>query len=76
MSALREETALAKGFRYDRWIESLGLPIYPGFYVEDLRTLALGAWPERGCFGFFGSRRATPKRVQRLGLRRRSGSIP
>ena len=53
MSALGEERALARGFHYDRWIESLDLPIYHGFYIEDLRTLELGDWPERGCRAAF-----------------------
>jgi oxalate decarboxylase/phosphoglucose isomerase-like protein (cupin superfamily) len=33
---------------YDRWIESLDLPIYKGYYVEDLRTIPLGRWDDRG----------------------------
>ena len=53
MSAGREDSALTKGFQYDRWIESLGLPVYRGFYVEDLRTLPLEEWPERGCWAAF-----------------------
>jgi quercetin dioxygenase-like cupin family protein len=36
-------------YRYDRWMESLGLPIYRGFYIEDPRELELGWWEERGC---------------------------
>ncbi len=27
---------------YDRLIESTGLPIHTGYYMEDLRTLELG----------------------------------
>jgi hypothetical protein len=38
---------------YDRWIESLNLPIYTGYYVEDLRTLKLGRWEQRGCDAAF-----------------------
>ena len=38
---------------YDRWIESLDLPIYKGYYVEDLRTLELGRWEQRGCDAAF-----------------------
>jgi oxalate decarboxylase/phosphoglucose isomerase-like protein (cupin superfamily) len=34
---------------YGQWIESLNLPIYTGYYVEDLRTLDLGRWEDRGC---------------------------
>src|SRR5438132_8745384 len=38
---------------YDRWIESLELPIYKGYYVEDLRTIKLDRWDERGCDAAF-----------------------
>jgi len=34
---------------YDQWIESLGVPIHKGYYIEDLRTLDLGWWEERQC---------------------------
>jgi len=37
----------SKLFTYDYWMESTGLPIHKGFYVEDLRTLKLGWWEER-----------------------------
>lgn len=38
---------------YDRWIEALELPIYKGYFVEDLRTIQLGRWDERGCDAAF-----------------------
>ena len=38
---------------YDRWIESLDLPIYKGYYVDDLRNLDLGPWHQRGCDAAF-----------------------
>ena len=34
---------------YDLYIQALGIPIYTGYYVEDVRTLELGWWAERGC---------------------------
>src|SRR5437762_14237544 len=34
---------------YDQWIQSLGIPIHRGYYLEDLRTIPLGTWKERGC---------------------------
>ena len=40
-------------FTHDRWMSSLGLPIYTGYYIEDLRELELGHWHERGCAGGF-----------------------
>jgi len=38
---------------YDRWIESHGIPVHRGFYVEDIKTLELGWWEERQCHGAF-----------------------
>ena len=28
---------------YDAWMRSTGVPVHKGYYVEDLRTLELGA---------------------------------
>ena len=38
---------------YEKWIESLGLPVHKGYYMEDLRTLELGRWEERECDAAF-----------------------
>jgi len=38
---------------YDQWIESVGIPVHKGYYIEDLRTLELGDWEERGCRAAF-----------------------
>jgi gentisate 1,2-dioxygenase len=38
---------------YDRWIESIGVPIYRGYYLEDLRTIELGRWDDRDCNAAF-----------------------
>jgi len=38
---------------YDQWIESLGVPIHKGYFIQDLRTLELGEWRERGCRAAF-----------------------
>ena len=35
-------------FAYDRWMQSVGIPIHKGYYIEDLRTLPLGWWADRG----------------------------
>ncbi len=32
---------------YDDWMESIGVPIYRGHHVEDLRRAELGWWEER-----------------------------
>src|SRR5437870_841368 len=42
-----------KAYTYDRWMESVGIPIYRGFFIEDLRTVELGWWDERQCNAAF-----------------------
>ena len=34
---------------YDRWAESLGIPIYRSYAIEDANDVTLGWWEERGC---------------------------
>ena len=46
--------------RYDRWLETLKIPIFRGYHVEDLRTMELGPW------GGAGVQRRHP-RAQRRG---------
>lgn len=36
-----------KAYTYDRWMESVGIPIHRGYFIEDLRTVELGWWDER-----------------------------
>ena len=48
-----QRTMWSKKFTYDYWMESTGLPIHRGFYVQDLRTLGLGWWEERRCMSAF-----------------------
>lgn len=38
---------------YRKWIESEGIPIVSGSYVEDVRTLELAAWKRRGGKGAY-----------------------
>ena len=33
---------------YENWIKAQGIPIHRGYYMEDLKTLKLGRWEERG----------------------------
>jgi oxalate decarboxylase/phosphoglucose isomerase-like protein (cupin superfamily) len=40
-------------FTHDIWMDSLGLPIHSGYYIEDLRELELGRWEARGCDAAF-----------------------
>jgi len=38
---------------YDQWVESLGVPVHRGYFVQDLRTIELGPWDERECNAAF-----------------------
>jgi len=40
-------------FTHDHWMDAQGLPVHSGYYIEDLRALALGRWEERGCDAAF-----------------------
>ena len=40
-------------FTYDHWMESVGIPIHRGFYIEDLKTVELDWWEERQCNAAF-----------------------
>jgi oxalate decarboxylase/phosphoglucose isomerase-like protein (cupin superfamily) len=60
-------------FTHDLWMDSLGLPVHSGYYIEDLRGLPLGHWEERGCDAAFiqleGSQGITETRVQEVPAR-------
>ena len=43
----------AVSYTYDTWMRSVGVPVHTGYYIEDLRTLELGWWEERGCHAAF-----------------------
>lgn len=45
--------ARARLLPYDQWVESLGLPVHKGYYVEDVRKLEVAPWPEMGCDAAF-----------------------
>jgi hypothetical protein len=53
--AAQQETAtlLRTMSAHERWMESTGVPIHRGYFIEDVRTLELGPWPERGCQAAF-----------------------
>ncbi|MGH7887561.1 MAG: hypothetical protein ACREPG_06825, partial [Candidatus Binatia bacterium] len=42
-----------KNYTYDRWMDSVGIPIHRGYFIEDLRTVELGWWDERQCNAAF-----------------------
>jgi oxalate decarboxylase/phosphoglucose isomerase-like protein (cupin superfamily) len=48
-----ERKMWSKHYTYDEWMEAQGIPIYRGYYIEDLRTLKLGWWEERQCNSAF-----------------------
>src|SRR5207237_540881 len=60
-------------FTHDVWMDSLGLPIHSGYYIEDLRSLQLGRWEERGCDAAFvqleGQQGITETRVSEVPAR-------
>ena len=41
----------SKQSAYDLWVESTGMLVYGGQYIQDIRTLELGYWAERECDG-------------------------
>ncbi len=34
-------------------MRSVGIPVYTGFFIPDLRTAELGWWADRGCQAAF-----------------------
>jgi oxalate decarboxylase/phosphoglucose isomerase-like protein (cupin superfamily) len=52
-------------------MESTGLPIHRGYYIEDLRTIELGHWAERECKAAFieveGQKGVSETRVTEIG---------
>ena len=63
-------TMWSKEFTYDRWMKSKGIPIHTGYYIEDLRTIELEWWEERGCKAAFiqllGQEGVTAARVSEI----------
>ncbi len=39
--------------RYESWIQSLGVPVHRGYYIEDLREIPVGRWDQMGCNAAF-----------------------
>ena len=76
-SATATQAPPARVAAYTSWIESTGVPIHRGYYVEDLRTLKLGRWAERECDAAFlelaGQEGVSEARVTEIPA---GGSIP
>lgn len=45
--------AEAAKYAYDKWMDSRGVPVHRGYFVEDLRTVPLGWWDQRGANSCF-----------------------
>src|SRR5262249_17269978 len=41
---------------YEQWTESTGVPIHKGYFIDDVRTVEVGPWPERECNAAFLAR--------------------
>ena len=57
-------------YTYDVWMESQGIPIHRGYYIEDLRTVEVAPWSLRGCDAAFvqleGMQGVVESRVQEI----------
>ncbi len=38
---------------YEEWIKETGLPIHRGYFIDDVRTVEVAPWDERGCSAAF-----------------------
>jgi len=60
----------SKKYTYDYWMESTGVPVHTGFFVDDLRTVKLDWWEERQCQSAFiqlmGSEGVSSSRVTEI----------
>ena len=43
----------AANYTYDRWMQSVGIPVHKGYFIPDLNSLELGWWEDRGCQAAF-----------------------
>lgn len=49
----RIATARRSGYTYDKWLDSIGLPVHRGYFIEDLRDVELAPWEEFECNAAF-----------------------
>ncbi len=40
-----------KGSSYQRWVESEGIPLIGGFFIEDIQKVELAPWESKGGLG-------------------------
>ena len=38
---------------YEEWVETEGIPVLKGFFVEDVRTVPVEPWARRGALGCY-----------------------
>ena len=61
---------MSNEYTYDVWMESQGIPIHRGYYIEDLRTVEVAPWSLRGCDAAFvqleGMQGVVESRVQEI----------
>jgi gentisate 1,2-dioxygenase len=43
----------AATYTYDKWMQSVGIPVHKGYFIPNLSSLELGWWEERGCKSAF-----------------------
>ena len=43
------QVSLEHRLPWDVWSSSLGIPVHEGYFIDDVRTVELGWWPEREC---------------------------
>lgn len=49
MPEVQEPPSISRPNDYQKWIESEGLKVVEGVYIEDLKTVEVGDWARRGC---------------------------
>jgi oxalate decarboxylase/phosphoglucose isomerase-like protein (cupin superfamily) len=68
-----EASPIRLRYTHDHWMVGLGLPIYTGYYIEDMRRLELQRWQERGVDTAFiqlaGQEGVTETRVSEISAR-------
>jgi len=53
MSEYLRKVSLDAANPYDLWMNSLGVPVHTGYFIDDVRTIELGWWEERKCNAAF-----------------------
>ena len=66
-----QQRDLKPRYLYDEWMESQGVPVVKGYYVEDLRNVEVSWWEARQCNAAFiqlmGSEGVNEVRITEIG---------